>query len=90
MAATGNPYENAKAESFFKTLKCEEVYLQQYRTFAEAEANLRWFITEVYNAQRLHSCLDYLPPTEFEAVQLVRQQPRSSRELEIDGNRAEA
>ena len=67
MAAAGNPYENAKAESFFKTLKCEEVYLQQYRTFAEAEANLGRFIADVYNAKRLHSSLGCLPPAEFEA-----------------------
>jgi putative transposase len=71
MAAVGNPYENAKAESFFKTLKCEEVYLQEYRTFAEAEANLRRFIADVYNAKRLHSSLGYLPPVEFEAAQLA-------------------
>ena len=68
MAATGNPYENAKAESFFKTLKREEVYLQDYRTFQEAEANLEQFIEEVYNRKRLHSSLGYLPPDEFEAV----------------------
>ena len=67
MAATGNPYENAKAESFFKTLKCEEVYLQSYQTFQEAEANRRRFIADVYNAKRLHSSLGYLPPVEFEA-----------------------
>lgn len=71
MAALGNPYENAKAESFFKTLKCEEVYLQEYRTFAEAEANLGRFITDVYNAKRLHSRLGYLPPVEFEAAHLA-------------------
>ena len=68
MAGAGNPYENAKAESFFKTLKCEEVYLQQYRTFAEAEANLSRFIGDVYNTKRLHSSLGYLPPAEFEAA----------------------
>jgi transposase InsO family protein len=67
MAATGNPYENAKAESFFKTLKCEEVYLQHYRTFAEAEASIARFIDDVYNTKRLHSSLGYLPPVEFEA-----------------------
>jgi putative transposase len=67
MAAVGNPYENAKAESFFKTLKCEEVYLQQYRTFDEAEASIDRFIGDVYNAKRLHSSLGYLPPIEFEA-----------------------
>ena len=55
MAATGNPYESAKAESFFKTLKGEEVHLQQYETFAEAERNLDRFIGDVYNTKRLHS-----------------------------------
>jgi transposase InsO family protein len=68
MAAKGNPYDNAKAESFFKTLKREEVYLQEYRTFAEAETNLRHFIEAVYNQKRLHSSLGYLPPVEFEAA----------------------
>jgi putative transposase len=67
MAEVGNPYENAKAESFFKTLKCEEVYLQQYQTFHEAGANLGRFIEDVYNTKRLHSSLRYLSPAEFEA-----------------------
>jgi len=67
MAAVGNPYENAKAESFFKTLKREEVYLNEYRSFEEAQANLAHFIDEVYNRKRLHSSLGYLPPEEFEA-----------------------
>ncbi len=67
MAAVGNPYENAKAESFFKTLKREEVYLNHYRTFQEAEENLGRFIADVYNAKRLHSSLGYRPPIEFEA-----------------------
>jgi putative transposase len=68
MAARGNPYENAQAESFFKTLKHEEVYLKEYRTFEEAEANLERFIEDVYNRKRLHSSLGYLPPVEFEAT----------------------
>ena len=68
MAAVGNPYENAKAERFFKTLKHEEVYLKDYRTFAEAETNLDRFIGDVYNTKRLHSALGYRPPVEFEAV----------------------
>lgn len=67
MSATGNPYDNAKAESFFKTLKREEVYLNTYQTFADAEANLGQFIGDVYNAKRLHSSLGSLPPIEFEA-----------------------
>ncbi len=67
MSAKGNPYDNARAESFFKTLKREEVYLQQYQTFAEAEQNLARFIEDVYNRKRLHSSLGYRPPAEFEA-----------------------
>jgi putative transposase len=67
MSAKGNPYDNARAESFFKTLKREEVYLQQYQTFAEAERNLTRFIDDVYNRKRLHSSLGYRPPAEFEA-----------------------
>ena len=66
MSAKGNAYDNAKAESFFKTLKQEEVYLKDYQTFEEASANLGQFIDEVYNARRLHSSLGYVPPIEFE------------------------
>lgn len=66
MSAKGNAYDNAKAESFFKTLKQEEVYLKQYQTFEEASANIGQFIEEVYNAKRLHSSLGYVPPIEFE------------------------
>jgi transposase InsO family protein len=67
MAAVANPYENAKAESFFRTLKMEKVYIKDYRHFFEAEENMGEFIEEVYNEKRLHSSLGYLPPVEFEA-----------------------
>ena len=72
MAALGNPYENAKAESFFRTLKIEEVYLKDYRTFEEAEQNMGHFIEEVYNKKRLHSSLGYLPPVEFETQHALK------------------
>lgn len=72
MAALGNPYDNAKAESFFKTLKHEEVYLNDYQTFTEAEANLNRFIADVYNTKRLHSSLGYRPPAEFEALHVLQ------------------
>jgi len=67
MAAKGNPYENAKAERFFRTLKSEEVYLKSYETYEDARANIGDFIEEVYNTKRLHSALGYVPPSEFEA-----------------------
>jgi putative transposase len=72
MAAVGNPYENAKAESFFRTLKMEEVYVKDYRDFEEAEENIGEFIEEVYNKKRLHSSLGYLPPVEFEAINVLK------------------
>jgi putative transposase len=68
MSAKGNAYDNAKAESFFKTLKQEEVYLKQYQTFEEASLNIGQFIEDVYNTKRLHSSLGYMPPEEFEAA----------------------
>ena len=72
MAAVGNPYENAKAESFFRTLKVEEVYIKDYRDFEEAQQNIAEFIEEVYNEKRLHSSLGYLPPVEFEAQHALK------------------
>jgi putative transposase len=66
MSRPGNPYDNARAESFFKTLKYEEVYRQEYRDVAEARASIQRFLEQVYNEKRLHSALGYLPPAEFE------------------------
>ena len=68
MSRAGCPYDNAKAESFFKTLKKEEVYLSRYKNFEEAHTNLGAFLDDIYNVKRLHSSLGYLPPTEFEAA----------------------
>jgi putative transposase len=72
MAPVGNPYENAQVESFFRTLKLEEVCIKEYRDFEEAEENIAEFIEEVYNKKRLHSSLRYLPPVEFEAQHTLR------------------
>jgi len=70
MSRQGNPYDNAKAESFMKTLKYEEVFRQDYRDLLEAHAGIGHFLEQVYNQKRLHSALGYRPPAEFElAVQ---------------------
>lgn len=67
MSRTGNPYDNAKAERFMRTLKYEEVYMNDYETLAEVLASVQHFIEAVYNRKRLHSAIGYLPPAEFEA-----------------------
>ena len=66
MSRCGNPYDNAYAESFMKTLKYEEVYRNDYADLDEAAASIGEFIEQVYNQQRLHSALGYRPPAEFE------------------------
>ena len=66
MSRKGNPYENAYAESFFKTIKTEEVYMNEYETYQDALENIGPFIEDIYNRKRLHSALGYMPPMEFE------------------------
>jgi len=68
MSRKGNPYDNAFAESFFKTLKQEEVYLWEYETFSDVIERIPYFIEDVYNRKRLHSSLGYRPPEEYERL----------------------
>jgi putative transposase len=74
MSRPGNPWDNAWAESFMKTLKAEEVDGQTYRNLAHAKSSIGTFIEEIYNRERLHSSLKYLSPEEFEEFRCL---PRS-------------
>jgi putative transposase len=65
MSRKGNPYDNAKAESFMKTLKHEEVYMNEYESLEDARRNIDAFLHN-YNHRRLHSSLGYLAPASFE------------------------
>jgi putative transposase len=66
MSRRGNPYDNAQAESFIKTLKYEEVYRSDYRDQREVRSGVGRFLEKLYNQKRLHSALRYVPPAEFE------------------------
>ncbi len=66
MSRKANPYDNAKAESFMKTLKYEEVFREDYGDLSEAHTGIGRFLEQVYNQKRLHSALGYRPPAEFE------------------------
>jgi len=77
MSRIGNPYDNAKAESFMKTLKQEEVDGRDYRNLDDAREAIGIFIEKVYNRHRLHSALGYRPPAGFEAN--LQQQAAAAR-----------
>lgn len=68
MSRKGNPYNNAQAESFMKTLKYEEVLVNEYETLGEARRSVGAFLDRIYNEQRLHSALCYIPPAEYESI----------------------
>jgi putative transposase len=80
MSGKGNPYDNATMESFFKTLKHEEVYLYEYETLSDVENRLPYFIEQVYNLKRLHSSLGYISPVKYEALVLEQQNKEEPRQ----------
>ena len=74
MSRKGNPYDNAFAESFMKTLKSEEVHLWEYQTREDVQKRIPYFIEDVYNHKRLHSAIGYRPPCEYEMM--LESQPK--------------
>lgn len=66
MGEVGNSYENAFAESLIKTIKNEEVWMNEYETLEDVYCNIKQFLEEVYNKKRLHSSIGYKPPIEYE------------------------
>jgi putative transposase len=66
MGRRRSPYDNAKAESFMKTLKVEAVHAMAYKTSEDVAEDLPRFIEEIYNSRRLHSALSYLSPKPHE------------------------
>lgn len=79
MSRKGRPRDNPQAESFFRTLKTEQVYLSEYLDFADAYRQIGRFLNDVYNRERLHSKLGYRPPVEFEAAERQKRKGHPGR-----------
>ena len=70
LARSGCPWENGYAERLIRTLKEEEVHLNDYKDVMEARDRIGHFITQVYHQKRPHSALGYLTPMEFQRQNL--------------------
>ena len=81
MSGKANPYDGAKMESFFRTLKVEEVYMFEYETYGEVLKRIPYFTLQVYNKKRLHSSLGYMPPEEFENINNEKMKGNESHQL---------
>jgi hypothetical protein len=66
MSRLANPWDNAKCESFMKTLKHEEIRANEYRDLEHLRKNVMEFVEHYYNGHRLHSALGYRTPEDFE------------------------
>ena len=85
MSRKATPTDNPFAESFFRTLKVEEVNMFEYETMEHAKARITEFIDTVYTKKRLHSSLGYMPPEEFEAqwIKENNHKPKGRPKLQI-------
>jgi transposase InsO family protein len=83
MSRPARPYDNARMESFMKTLKNEEVNLQQYRDLEHVRSSMATFIDEVYNGRRLHSALNYRSPADFEAALASEPKPTTNSPVSL-------
>jgi putative transposase len=78
MSRPGNPYDNARCESFMRTLKREEINARSYRDLEDLQANIAVFIEEYYNQKRMHSALGYRSPQDFEHALKDQETPKAA------------
>jgi putative transposase len=74
MSRKGNCYDNACAETFFSTIKCEMLYHKKYQTREQARRDIFWFVEQFYNRKRRHTAINYQTPAEYRAKYYQKQQ----------------